>query len=576
MTKTSLMRTCVMAALLLAARDGFSQQLNAAPPVEKPDNSITGRVVNSAGEPLAGATVNAFALGGRSRSNPATVDSHGNFKIVGLEPGLYSVSTSMPGYLYASRPNSGEPTNYVHVGESVTLTLYKGAVITGRVTGPNGPLVGVGVFATRVRDAAGKKFLGNSSFERRTDDRGIFRLYAMPPGSYILCASRPRVGTIMPSAYDNDITTYYPSATRDTAEEIVLHEGDEVTADIQYRGEPGHAISGRIIGVVEGQRPSFGTAVSIMLTDVRSGTQLVSAASYPDYSRFAIYGLADGEYELVASQNVSTGLLRSQPQRVTVDRLDVTGISLTLAPLASIEGRLVFESDANAACAKRKDSASRETLIYARRSEPEKKSVDDKVSTLTVTSPSGYAAFGVGDAKGSFSLRNLAAASYLIDPRPPGGWYVKSITIAAPPAARTIDVARDGVSLKSAEQRKGLTVTFSEGAARVEGHVSGTKGQPAPLRVYLAPAEREALDNVLRFYESEVKSDGAFILDNLAPGKYWIVARAPELNPAGEPRLIRQDAQLRASVSKEAELLKQAVILKPCQQLADFETQSPR
>src|SRR5438477_650988 len=47
--------------------------------------------------------------------------------------------------------------------------------------------------------------------------------------------------------------------------------------------------------------------------------------------------------------------------------------TVRLEPLASIEGRVVFESDPKAACGKRKDTAAQETMIYARQYEPEKK-----------------------------------------------------------------------------------------------------------------------------------------------------------------------------------------------------------
>src|SRR5205807_10508340 len=48
-------------------------------------------------------------------------------------------------------------------------------------------------------------------------------------------------------------------------------------------------------------------------------------------------------------------------------------INLTVAPLASIAGRLVFENDPKAGCAKRRETAAQETLVFVRRYEPEKK-----------------------------------------------------------------------------------------------------------------------------------------------------------------------------------------------------------
>ena len=543
---------------------------------------ITGRVVNSAGEPLPGASIYAGSILNNASRKTITADSHGDFKIDGLEPGLYSVSVSMPGYVFVPRTSTGDSLPYYRSGDSVTFTLTKGGVITGTVTGPNGPLVGVGVFATRVRDAAGKKIFTAipSGFERRTDDRGVFRLYGLPPGAYLVTATRPRVGTVLPSAYDNDVPTFYPSGTRDTAAEILVREADEITADIQYRGEPGHAISGNVSGIVSTQQ-QFGSSPQIVLTDVRDRTQIANGAtSLADPSVFALFGVPDGEYELSARQYLPTGdQLASAPQRMKVRGTDVTGISLTLAPLAAITGRLIFEPDPKAGCAKRRETAAPETLVYARRYEPEKKpGADPKLAVPEVPlSAASYTAQSVADAKGSFTLRNLPPGSYRIDPRPPaGGWYVRSITIGATQAAaRTAAVAtaRDGVAVRSGERVSGLMVTTTEGAAKLSGRISGTNAPNLPpgLRVYPIPLEPEAAENVLRFYQSWVEADGRFIVDNVAPGKYWIVARPEPENEFGTTNSIRQDVTFRANVLRDAGTLKRAVTLTPCQQVADFE-----
>jgi hypothetical protein len=126
----------------------------------------------------------------------------------------------------------------------------------------------------------------------------------------------------------------------------------------------------------------------------------------------------------------------------------------------------------------------------------------------------------------------------------------------------------------------GLTVTITEGAALVRGHISAneSKSLPAHARVYLVPAEREAVNNVYRFYERAAERDGSFNLDNVAPGRYLIVARQAEENESGVTKLVRLDEALRTTVLKEAEAMKKALALKPCEQVADFDLSyvSPR
>src|SRR5258705_4183668 len=198
--------------LSIASTCWAQQAVGSTKPSEKPNGTITGRVVNSAGEPLSGAVVYAALLGTSSRSQRATVDSNGEFKIDGLEAGLYRVSAGAPGYVPAPQASSTDSQSYYHIGDSVTLRLIKGGVITGTVTGPKGPLVAVGVYAIRVRDEADKPLTPSMGFrERSTDDRGVYRFYGLLPGGFLIWAAKPRIGLIAPTAYDNDTPTYFPS-----------------------------------------------------------------------------------------------------------------------------------------------------------------------------------------------------------------------------------------------------------------------------------------------------------------------------------------------------------------------------
>src|SRR5262249_40273049 len=138
-----------------------------------------------------------------------------------------------------------------HVGDSVSFVLIKGGVITGTVTNVAGdPVIGVHVSARMIRDSNDRR--SGRGFERRvnTDDRGIYRIYGLPAGTYIVVAG----GTdeylewgINP--FSNDLPTYAPSSTRDTADEISVRVGEETSnVDIRYRGEQGRTISGTVGG----------------------------------------------------------------------------------------------------------------------------------------------------------------------------------------------------------------------------------------------------------------------------------------------------------------------------------------
>jgi hypothetical protein len=299
-------------------------------------------------------------------------------------------------------------------------------------------------------------------------------------------------------------------------------------------------------------------------------------------STFTFNGVPDGDYELFAQQYLpSRDVLISEPRRIRVEGANISGIKLSLAPLGSISGRLVLESNPPADCVKRRDIAAAEALIIARRFKPEAgagktaKSETPDPLPLSVTNPRTYT---VANTKGDFVFRNLRTGLYRIDSELPGpGWYLRAIAIGTqsiPPKSSEPNVARDGLSLKPSERVSGLTVTITEGAATLRGRVSVAEGQalPSGLSVYLVPAERESRDDVLRFFEARADNDGTFAFGNVPPGKYWILAQpADEGDLKKQVRSIRRDSALRAQVLREAEGGKKEIAFKPCARTTDYD-----
>jgi hypothetical protein len=562
-------------------------------PADPPKGTITGRVVIQSGDPLGGTIAFASPLGVIAPPRSVAVDQAGNFKFEGLEPAVYSISAYAPGFVSPPSTNPAEPRRYYHIGDSVTVTLIKGGVITGTVTtATNGRVVAASVRAYRIRGADGQPEPGQVQMrERPTDDRGVYRIYGLVPGTYVVSAGglgRSYSGMSV-GAYDSDVPTYAPSATRDTAMEVIVHGGEEITADIQYRGDPGQVISGTLAGVNPITGPGFGVAAgTVNLTDVRNRAVLMSTASGSNNNNtFAFNGVPDGEYELFAQQSLpSRDTMMSVPRRVKVQGEDVTGINLSLVPLASISARLVLESNPPADCVKRRATAFQETVINARPFKQETKPATGKTakSEPAVEIPLAAANQGTDgfpDAKGDFTLRNLQPGSYRIDPRlPSAGWYLRSITMGQPiklSRAPEPNIPRDGINLKSGERASGLTVTITEGAAALRGRISVAEGERVPpgLRAYLVPAEREAADNVLRYFDAAAESDAGFAVGNIAPGRYWIIARSADDGDPAKVKPIRQDSALRAKVLREAEAFKKEIQFKPCERTTDHDLPYP-
>jgi hypothetical protein len=147
---------------------------------------------------------------------------------------------------------------------------------------------------------------------------------------------------------------------------------------------------------------------------------------------------------------------------------------------------------------------------------------------------------------------------------PSESWYVRSVTSANKPVA---DAGRGGLALKAGEKLTGLTVTVAEGAAVLKGRVVAASS--ARLRVHLIPAEREAAEDALRYAEA-VATGGAFSFANVAPGRYYLLARPEDEIESGPPRPPAWDAEARARLRREAEAANVAVELKPCARVSDF------
>src|SRR6185295_1924217 len=116
--------------------------------------AITGKVLNESGQPLPNTAVSIRAFGSVGPGRVATTDSEGAFQVTGLDPAAYMVSASVPAYTQPPRdPDNTQPT-YYRIGDSITLVMIKGGVITGTVTTSAGePVVGARIRVHTIRDA---------------------------------------------------------------------------------------------------------------------------------------------------------------------------------------------------------------------------------------------------------------------------------------------------------------------------------------------------------------------------------------------------------------------------------------
>lgn len=566
--------------ILLTSLDVAAQTPQPTPKTEGREVSksrvITGKVVNESGQPLSSAYVQLNAVGSSGRGKVAVTDRDGTFRVDGLEPIPYFVAASLPAYTDQPRESLNAPRPEYRAGDSVTVVLIKGGVITGTVTAANGdPVISIGVLAYMVRDRNGRPIVTAPTVrEDATDDRGVYRIYGLPAGVYVVGAGsindHSQTGV---HAFVQDLPTYSPSSsTRDTAAEITVRSGEDVNnVDIRYRAERGRTISGTVLES-PGAEPGF----AVILISTAPGAQQWNTSQVQPGSRaFAFDAIPDGDYHVIGMSSLKEGERGlSESKLINVRGADISGIELNPQPLGYINGRVVLEQSKAPECTDKNPPLFTEMSVSAWHRDTEaNKSKPQFVWSLGAPSRP--------DAQGNFRLRTLMPSQYYFQARVSAkNWYLHSITFpttqkTGTPSAKQADATRVWTNVKSGDQLSGLAVTLAHGAASLSGKLVIAEGEAPPEKVfvYLVPVEAERADNPLRFYGAPVSKEGTVAVNNLAPGRYWILVQ-PVTDDTPSPLTkvrLPDETRTRASLRREAEAGKREVELKPCQNVTDFE-----
>lgn len=169
-----------------AARDATAQPVG--------QGSIEGVVFSDNGAPVRRARVT--LSGAELRGGRSTVTSdQGAFEFLALPAGRFTLTASKTGYVNnsygAKRP--GRPGTPIQLAdgqkiESASISLPRGSVVTGIVVDDLGePSPGTQVRVMRYILRAGERSLQQAG-QDTTDDRGLYRVYGLQPGDYMVSA----------------------------------------------------------------------------------------------------------------------------------------------------------------------------------------------------------------------------------------------------------------------------------------------------------------------------------------------------------------------------------------------------
>ncbi|HZI65255.1 MAG TPA: carboxypeptidase regulatory-like domain-containing protein, partial [Thermoanaerobaculia bacterium] len=266
-----------------------------------------GRVVESAGKPIAGAEVRVsrpesgggggtrvmIQMAGMSREKPdAWSGADGGFRVAGLEPGDYALVVSRDGYAGKSVPSVTVKAEGVSEWPPVVLTT--GAAIGGFVRNGKGEAI-VGADVMSFGEGGGAR-------QATSDPEGRFRLEGLSPDRGVMLNVRadgyaPLQRTVTPPSDDLSLVLKTAGTIRGRVEDAATNRPiSDFTASVR---EPRGGAMGGMRIMMGGRQPdkSFQSPDGTFeLTDVAPGKWSVSASS-PGYRPAEVTGVdvAEGE-----------------------------------------------------------------------------------------------------------------------------------------------------------------------------------------------------------------------------------------------------------------------------------------
>jgi protocatechuate 3,4-dioxygenase beta subunit len=497
--------------------------------------TISGRVTLN-GKPARGIKVSLVPgpYGGVQRQS-TRADDEGRYEFTGLAAGRYGlvaasyVHTSIEYWQSSSRPFK---LCTVLNGEKLAnqdLTLVRGGVITGRITDADGkPLIQEAVQLTYV-DEQGKQesypnYGGNDML--RTDDRGIYRLFGLAPGRYLISAGKTGPAMGSPGPFYRRV--YYPGVRNSAqATPVEIKAGSEAT-NIDLRlgtGEKTFAVSGRVVDDATGQ-PVTKAGLDFWMADTPQGElrPRMFGTSINERGTFYFENLPPGRYGLSGTPHPEYNHYGDLVSFEITDQ-DIEDLTIRMKRGAIISGTLVLENNPDPA-------ALQNIRVFVGASSPD--------PAVAMTLPGGYA-----QPDGSFQLRSL----------PP-----KKIGLRVGSEGRKFSIVRiernsaeiqESFDLKPAEQVTGVRVVLKEAAGGLRGRIV-LLGGPLPAGYSLSATLHRLGNNVLIPIPLAINPNLSFDEPTLVVGEYEIAVIVKAPGADGAPVSVREPIRQRVTVQERA------------------------
>lgn len=519
-----------------------------APTVAAGTASISGVVrALDTGRPVRRARVWVTSGSGPVNARATTTGDDGRFELKELAEGRYTLSVSKPGYVTLAygqkRPRQPALPLQLRAGERLAnlgVLLPRGGVISGHVLDDQGaPLVSATVQVQRYEYRLGERRLLPEGLSR-TDDRGEYRVFGLPPGEYYVSATAPPEGRVPgggpgpggPGGPFGPGGVAFDSGTGPLRPGIIVpgdSGADEAPTDFAptyYPGVPTVTDSGRVTLGLSQELTNLDFALQLVPTARVSGTVLppegrtlrfatvglITELGLPVAGRqqrrvgsdgtFTMTGVPPGNYRLVArgqAEGVDGPLLTTMP--LSVSGGTISGLSVALRMGADLPGTIVFEGGAPDATL-----LSRFTVAI--------RGTDSSAGPLVLNTGN------VGpDLR--FVVRNVSPGPKVVQlQRAPQGWVLRDVRLGS------ADVSDIPFDVQTNTPIGALSLVLTNATATVSGVVRNGRGEPASdYTAILFPADATQWHPLSRRIAAKRADQlGQYEFQNLVPGRYLLAA----------------------------------------------------
>jgi protocatechuate 3,4-dioxygenase beta subunit len=506
----------VIARILVVLMLSFASIAQTTPPAGSVQSFvISGTALDAVtGQPIPEATVSIYSSENAEFTRRTTTSTDGRFTFSSVPAGKYTLTGTAYGYRAQGYHQHGDYFVGIAVGagldsEKISFRLTQDARIEGTITDDDNEPVrnaNVQVFQ-RMHDNGRQEtplFIGGA-----TDDRGHYVIGHLAPGTYFVAVSaRPwyaqyfthndpapdpeNSGRVAGEREQMDVAypyTFYPSALDSTgATPIVLRPGNHAAADITLRAMPSvHLRVKSKAGLdTKGGDQSFNPfpAVSQRVFEGALAVSTSSQGSCIGNQSCEFTGIAPGHY-MIEMQNPG-----GKGGRGWFKEMDLSGtVELDAAenpPLASVSGDIKFVGA--------RPSGRLDILLFNR--------LTNQVSAAEISS------------KGTFAFDDILPGTYDVTLNIGQGIQISDIKASgARMAGLAITVTGGPVQ---------LAVVATRALARISGTVVRSEVPIPGAMVVLVP--RDPVQDLPLFRRDESDSDGTFLLRDVLPGTYSVIA----------------------------------------------------